>query len=50
MDSKDTGTLAYLLIRCANDEPRMGAIRHDNKGTAVLAPEIELLLRILDEG
>ena len=31
----------------------MGAIRHirhDNKGTAVFAPEIELLLRIIDEG
>jgi hypothetical protein len=25
-------------------------IQHDNKGTAVLAPEIELLLRIIDEG
>jgi hypothetical protein len=47
---EDTGTLAYPLIRCANGEPRTGAIRHDNKGTAVLAPEIELLLRIIDEG
>jgi hypothetical protein len=31
----------------------MSAIRHiryDNKGTAVFAPEIELLLRIIDEG
>jgi hypothetical protein len=45
-----TGTLAYPLIRCANGKPRMGAIRHDKKGIAVLAPEIELLLRIIDEG
>ena len=28
----------------------MRAIRHENKGTAVLASEIELLLRIIDEG
>jgi hypothetical protein len=28
----------------------MRAIRHENKGTAVIASEIELLLRIIDEG
>ena len=28
----------------------MRAIRHENKGTAVLASQIELLLRIIDEG
>src|SRR5579884_1754382 len=50
MDSKETGTPAYPLIRCANAEPQRKTIRHDNKGIAMLAPGIELLLRIIDEG